>query len=333
MTLIAAFRCFDTGGVPGVIICADTQETRGGFRVPAEKIAIQNPGHYQLVVGGAGERGNLIDDFVETLGVCAAGWEAGLNEQALRLKVKRVLKEFHDNVVSSEPASDEAKWLEFIICLKDRNSPNIYLWRTGGTGLKTVTDFALVGLGETFFISQVKKLYRPDISMPQAVLLAIHVLSNAIETITDIGGPTRIIGVRAPGMFPVEQAEVQALEQRVAAFNQTLAALVLACPDISISQDKFIELIGELAERLAILREYYMNRESAALFNRVFYDKEWKGEQYMKIPVGVDFPIPAERIPDILAEIEAARASTLELKQDQQRDAQPSDSEKSEGKP
>jgi hypothetical protein len=60
VTLIAAFRCDH-----GIVICADTQETVGQFRVSVDKIAPRIAGEYELVIGGAGNCGGLIDDFTE----------------------------------------------------------------------------------------------------------------------------------------------------------------------------------------------------------------------------------------------------------------------------
>lgn len=64
MTLIAAFRC-DIDGDPGVIVCADSQESRGDYRVTVDKIKPRVVHNYDLVLGGAGEIGPLIDRLGE----------------------------------------------------------------------------------------------------------------------------------------------------------------------------------------------------------------------------------------------------------------------------
>jgi hypothetical protein len=158
VTLIAAFRCLN-GSLPSVVICADTQETRGDFRVPVNKIEIQDSdsSHYELAVSGAGALGDLIDDFTESLGWAVKSWEAGLGEQALRLKIKRLLVEFNKNEVAHYQTKED-KLLEFIICIRDKGTTDIHLWKTSNTGMWVVRDFALAGIGEDFYKAQAKKV-------------------------------------------------------------------------------------------------------------------------------------------------------------------------------
>src|SRR5436190_20142246 len=80
VTLIAAFRC-NTYGAPGVVICADSQETVGEYRVSVDKIAPRVLGDYQMVIGGAGNAAGLIDDFIENFSRIVESWPAGLSEQ------------------------------------------------------------------------------------------------------------------------------------------------------------------------------------------------------------------------------------------------------------
>jgi hypothetical protein len=64
LTLIAAFWC-GTPDDPSVVVCADSQETCGHYRVELKKIAPRNAGEYDLIVGGSGEIGDLIDELSE----------------------------------------------------------------------------------------------------------------------------------------------------------------------------------------------------------------------------------------------------------------------------
>ena len=113
MTLIAAFRC-DTG----VVICADTQETVGAYRAAVDKIGPTQSGNYDLVIGGAGQPGGLIDSFTEDFTRAVGGWPAHLDEQAIRVKIRRLLLDFYREEVSLDPSPPNEKRLEFIICVK-----------------------------------------------------------------------------------------------------------------------------------------------------------------------------------------------------------------------
>jgi 20S proteasome alpha/beta subunit len=48
MTLIVGFKCG-----PSVVLCADSQETRGSFKVEVDKLPIHSGG-MDVVCGGAG---------------------------------------------------------------------------------------------------------------------------------------------------------------------------------------------------------------------------------------------------------------------------------------
>src|SRR5215212_4463226 len=120
VTLIAAFRCPN-----GVVICADTQETVGQFRVSVDKIAPSVVGEYELVIGGAGNSAGLIDDFTENFARSVARWPAGLSEQDIRLKLRKALLDYHRDEVQHFPAPPDEKRLEFIICIKGKDFERI----------------------------------------------------------------------------------------------------------------------------------------------------------------------------------------------------------------
>ena len=54
MTLVAAFRC-GAPDDPSVVVCADSQETHGHYRVTVERIRPRDAGQYDLIVGDPAE--------------------------------------------------------------------------------------------------------------------------------------------------------------------------------------------------------------------------------------------------------------------------------------
>jgi hypothetical protein len=303
VTLIAAFRCALHGGQKAVAICADTQETRGDFRVPVRKLSIQECGNYQLVVGGAGELGDLIDDFSESLGWATSAWDASLSEQVIRLKIKRLLIDFNKNEVANYPPPYE-KLLEFVICLKGKCSPDIHLWKTSGTGLRVVTDFALVGIGEDFYKPQAERLYRSGLSMPQAFLLGTYLLLQAKETINSIGGPIQSIGVTENEMFLVSPSLVQDLEGRVSTFNEALTQIVLACPDVSMYPDEFNNLLESFSERVMKLRAHYLGQAATTLLDRTLNEPDYTSDHYPTVPPGQLIARGPDGTPEVLSQEE-----------------------------
>src|SRR5882672_4247857 len=121
LTLIAAFRC-GTPDDPSVVLCADSQETCGHYRVEVKKIDPRDAGNYDLIVGGSGEIGCLIDELSEYIERDTSQWQSGLSADAARERLSNVLLTYHTNQVALYPASDAEKELRFIICARDKNS-------------------------------------------------------------------------------------------------------------------------------------------------------------------------------------------------------------------
>ncbi len=291
MTLIAALRCEN-----GVVICADTQETVGSYRVSVDKIAPREVGEYELVIGGAGNSGGLIDDFTESFSRSVEGWPAKLSEQDIRLKIRRALFEFHRDTVNYYPAAPDDKLLEFIICIKGKmhnlmkanEFPGYFLWKTSGTSLVTVNDYKLLGFDDMRYEHEAKRLYFPQITMAQAVMLCINLFSMAKVTSNYIGLETQVITVRLYGMMLMRADDVRDLEQRTATFNQALAELVLACPDLSIHNDEFRDLLTNFEQRVMQLREQYFEIVATNYLDRMQDNHTpYSSEPFQTMPGGM----------------------------------------------
>ncbi len=173
MTLIAAFRCEG-----GVVLCADQQETVGGIRVAVNKIKPQDCGSYQLAFAGSGN-GDLIDGFADTLRLDVEQWPPRLGENVVRGNIRNVLLDFHENEVRLYPAnSSDDKLNHCLVCIKPKDSPDVFLWELRGSVIVPIGDYALVGIGEAIYKHELRKLYRKKLHGLQAVLLGIHLLPN-----------------------------------------------------------------------------------------------------------------------------------------------------------
>lgn len=289
MTLIAAFRCNG-----GAVICADTQETVGDYRVAVDKIAPREVGEYQVVIGGSGNVAGLIDGFDETLSIAIEDWPASLDEREIRENIHGVLQDYHRNDVANDPAEPDAKRLSFIICVKGKDSENVFLWRTDGASLVRVSDHTLLGWEEPLYDHEVRWLYQQGVSTAQAVLLGVRLLTMAKDTSNYVGGDTQVIVIAENGMQLLHVENVRLLEERVRAFNQALAHLVLACPDTSINSSSFKELLGGFEEHVLHLREHYMERSAVSMLARALSDPCSKGEKYADIPLGTTIYVSPE---------------------------------------
>ena len=72
VTLIAAFPCRDNTA----LICADSQETQGDYRVTRQKIRPKQCGAFDLMFGGSG-RARVIDAFARRIELVEVSFGTG----------------------------------------------------------------------------------------------------------------------------------------------------------------------------------------------------------------------------------------------------------------
>jgi 20S proteasome alpha/beta subunit len=323
VTLIAAFRCQE-----GVVLCADQQETVGDVRVAVNKIAPQDCGNYQLAFAGSGN-GDLIDGFADSLRLNMEQWQPQLDENVIRGNIRNLLLDFHENEVALYPANiKDDKLNHCLVCIKPKESEDIFLWELRGSVIVPVADYSLLGIGEAIYRHELKRLYRGRPRGFQAVLLGSHLFSLARETSNYVGGETDIIFVHRNGMTVESSEVVYELERHVAAFNRKMAELALACPDTSITDDEIKEKLSEFRDEAMLLRECFVNvAETEIIIRTIKQGLHGQDVPYLKIPPSA-IPLLVEtrkprRLPDDEEE-DVPDAPTDDL---------PSDFETSEGQP
>lgn len=284
MTLIAAFRC-NMDGHPGVVVCADSQETYGDYRVTVDKVKPRDAGEYDLIIGGAGNVAALIDGLANALEQNVKRWSAALDEESARLRIERTLLSYHARQVTHYPAEAHQKLLRFIVCVRDKSTSEIYLWRTDGTTAERVEDYALLGWEEAVYDYEVKWLYLDGMEAVQAVMLGVHLFTVARNSLY-VGGPTQVIAVNKMGMWPIDPGEVEDLEERISLFSGALGSLMLALPDVSLPHEGFRRMLADFGKLMTDLREYYMRQATLSSVSRLVADPDYNGEPYTDIPLG-----------------------------------------------
>jgi 20S proteasome alpha/beta subunit len=270
MTLIAAFRCHE-----GVVICADSQETRGDYIVAVDKIKPREAGEYDLVVGGSGNVAPLVDGLADAVERNVKRWTAGLNEEEAGLQIERTLLAYHTRHVNQYPDIPENKRLVFIICVRDRNSGRVYLWKTDATTLKRVEDYTLLGWNDELYEHELKRLYTENASALRCIMLGIHLFLLAKATTLYIGGDTQIIFMRDTGAWPADYLRatepvmsmglvlpaerVRVLEARMDKIGKLTAELLLTCPDTTIKTTEFTDRLVRFMEEVVRQRNEYVN--------------------------------------------------------------------------
>lgn len=238
VTLIGAFRC-EIDNEPGVIVCGDSQETIGEYRTTVDKIIPREVGYYDLIIGGAGI-GNIVDGLVGSIERDVKSWAAGIPEDNARQLLANILADYIENVVRLYEVADSAeKRVDSIICLRDRESGAVYLWKSAGPIIEPVRDFRLVGADIELYQHEVKRLYMPGSDALSTVVLAVHLLSVAKATSNNIEKPFKVVGVGRNGVWVEPVEKIALLTKRVTQVNNMLGKLLRDVPDFTLSDETF----------------------------------------------------------------------------------------------
>lgn len=252
MTLLAAFQCWD-----GAVICADSQETYGDYRVTVDKIRPRNAGNYELVIGGAGNTASLIDGLANAIEQNVSRWPMLVGGEDARFRLERVLIAYHVRQVKYYPAEENEKLLRFIIAIRDKSNFKVSLWKTDGTTVERIKDYALLGWEEALYEEQVKRLYYYNMWAEQAAILGIHLFTVAQNSLY-IGGPTQVIVMKhhdLRGPTPTyTRPDVEKMSALIQEAQRMAGSIVLQCLDAGMPDDGFLLNVGDTIEAIVRLR-------------------------------------------------------------------------------
>lgn len=267
MTLIAAFRCYE-----GVVICADSQETRGDLRAPVKKIIHKDSGAYQVAIGGSGDDGTLTDIFIQRFIEEVGMWESELEEKTLEHNIRTSLSDFLYQEANVPQGIDLG--IDFIVCLRRITDGRIFLWKLWGPNerhgplIQRVEQWTFAGDGYVH-IGEVNKLYQGNASAFRCILLGVHLLSLVALTSNLVGGETQVVCVSDTikrawyqqlyhTMYEEEPERIRKLQEHIRTFNQRTANLLLDCLDTTIYDAAFEPRLAEYTKEMMQLREEYI---------------------------------------------------------------------------
>ena len=203
MTLIVGFRCGDS-----VVLCADSQETRGLLKSNVNKLPIQAAvaGGMDIVCGGAGN-GDLSDSFRSSLTKRMVR-SPKTGEEPIRLELEAALVDFHrSKVFAAYPVADpNDKYISGLISVRSA-AREVFLYKYDGSVVQPVATYQLAGEEYSYFGRILQRRYRPGLSINQAMIIGLEVIGEGRETSTGIGGPTRIVIATPNGGMRCEQGE------------------------------------------------------------------------------------------------------------------------------
>lgn len=256
MTLIAAFRC-EVEGERGVVICADSQESYGDYRVTVDKIKPTDANLYDLCFGGAGRIGDLIDGLGNAIEREVKAWQIPYSEEEARRLLENEIVLYNSRQVAAYPALEDEKVIHFIVCLREKQSHAIYLWKVAGSTIEPIIHHDLIGWDEPLYKYEAKRLYRNVTDATTAITLGLHLLSFGKATATSIDKPFQVIGISPSlGMWTEPQEVIDTLEAKVASVNETLSRLITLAPNVNATEDRFKEALRLFEQEIRGLREH-----------------------------------------------------------------------------
>jgi hypothetical protein len=240
MTYIAAFKCDK-----GIVMCADTLETVGAYKQYVEKIEIIDGSayiqhelgaeqKYPIAVAGAGIA-DVVDAFAQELLENVANHKPPNHVELARL-IKQSIATVYEKDLPVIVTKGQRRTPEFLIAAyPEYGGPYIGFLR--GRRLKPVLKKAIIGYGNAQNYALLTRLYRDDIPMAQAVILATYLVSQSKLTDEGVGGESRVALIVEEGACFDNTSYVRALESQTPEFLSLTDELFLRCADASLSVD------------------------------------------------------------------------------------------------
>jgi DNA-directed RNA polymerase subunit RPC12/RpoP len=256
VTLIAAWRCPN-----GIVIHADSQETvtmEDGveYRNTVQKIEPLNVGNYRVVISGAGNAA-LTVSFIEKI-KRRLGSDPSEGLKAFVSLFEDELSAFYSNDVALCPDSD--KTIQFVVAAVSTRTSECEAWVTKNTTLCPIADNELSGWGETLYKEVANKFYRRDMTIHQAVLAGIYLLTLAEGTSNYVRSPFKVAVIRENGVWMEPDENVHEIADRLRDYEQRLNDIFLACADTSIHVHKLEQMLVEFANAVLGLHRTHIDR-------------------------------------------------------------------------
>lgn len=276
MTYISAFRCQG-----GIVMSADTQESWGDYKNYVEKLSIVEDRSYPLAIGGAG-----VADLIEpmTQEVIERSIEA---KPATAAELRRLLRE-----VVATVYREDLPWLvtrkqertpEFLIAAKPLEE-ECCIFRIKGKRLYSIKNVSAIGYGTPTDYVLLERMYRPDLPMQQAVMLAIYLVSLSKKTAEGVGGDTSIAVISDNGAWIDDPIYIKKFETFIGDFLRLIDRLFLNCVDVSIPPESaFPEKLEKFGEDVKRLRTVALNYSAARALQQANDDPNFPGYPYPKI--------------------------------------------------
>lgn len=252
VTLITGTKTND-----GYVMCADSQETVGQFRVSRLKLSPWTAGNFEIAFAGSGNNGRLIDAFEDRFKAALQGNTVG-SLDALKELIHRELLDFQKTEAVAYPRRERE--MRLLIGARANLHSKSILWATSASRLIPVTRFELIGFEDERYRFAAEAYLRAtaEITTAQGIFLGLYIMWLAEQTSNYVKAPVNVIVVRDGGIFTEKQSKIDALLERVKVFSAQFDRIFLACPDTGLQPSDFVSRLNEFVKSIVHLRQEYV---------------------------------------------------------------------------
>jgi len=258
---------------------ADTQESWGDYKNYVEKLSIVGDLAYPLAIGGAGI-GDLIEPMNQEVIERAAQIKPA-TKQELEAMLKEAIAEVYRNDLPCLALKKQERTPEFLIGAKPKND-DFCIFRIKGRRLYRVHKRAIIGYGTPANNALLERMYRDNLPMQQAVMLAVYLVSHSKSLDESVGGNPTVAVVVENGAWIDDPEYIANSENRVKEFLRLTDELFLNAIDMSIAPSKFPDVLAEFQNKVTNLRDTYLRWSAVHSINRAIDDPTYRGDPYLK---------------------------------------------------
>jgi 20S proteasome alpha/beta subunit len=279
MTYISAFQCQG-----GVVLCADTQETVEDEKQYVEKLYTPENLSYPIAIGGAG-----VEEPIEAFAIEVferVEKDKPQTASDLRELLKSAIEKVHssDATVSAWPKG--YRTTQCLVAAKPSKDEFCIFKVTGKRVSYRQKEPLIIGYATVSNKALMKRMYRNQLPMQQAVMLAIYLLSQSKLKDAHVGGEPRIVIVAENGAWIDDSDYIKRTEQYIADFLRLIDGLFLNSVDVTIAPSDYPKKLAEFSEAASRLRQEFVQYSAVRGLQRTFHDPTYRGDPYNKLFLG-----------------------------------------------
>ena len=280
MTLMVAVPCEH-----GCVLAADSQETITSpdgydYRKTVQKMVPENMGAFQVIVAGCGNA-YLIESFIARLKRRLDASSSVTSINGFVSVTENELVEFYSKDVKLCPDEDKDKTISMFFAATGDGQYGVWVQRY--LTLIAVEKQQLLGWDESLYVNVIDRLCRPSMTMPQAILAAIYVLSVAEQTSNYVRGPMSVQIIKKQGIWQEEATYIQEMNERLNLYEKQVNEMFLSCADTSVSMKVLQGELQAFSTTVAALHREHIDRQ----IGKLTLDKiAHTDDPYPKFPLG-----------------------------------------------